>query len=209
MRVIDCPHCRRRLRFPDAESGRSVVCPGCGNRFVIAHEDGAWVSRFPGETDSVGEAIQSATPPVLIDETTTPEELEEEPKELARAIVTDKQSFFVDVVGRRTRITHRVFKTVFALTVVLGVVHFFQDGTSRAITTEVILGYLFAVPMIGLILGFISLLVTSAFFPIDPDENARAEEIIEERRQQRRDRKRKRRKALKRHKSDEGPRDRA
>ena len=145
MRTIDCPYCQRRLNFPEGESGQFAVCPGCGDRFLIARQDAAWRSQIPGEA----EAIQSARPADTVGEVPPPDELEE-PKELARSIVSDKQSFYVDVDGWRTRLMQSAFKVAFGGCAFVGIL--------LALITERTIGgmlqALLVTCIVGLLVGF-------------------------------------------------------
>jgi hypothetical protein len=38
MNRISCPHCAKRLTYPDERAGRTAKCPACGQSFVLAGE---------------------------------------------------------------------------------------------------------------------------------------------------------------------------
>lgn len=58
-----CPHCERRLRFPDSAIGKTAPCPGCGNRLSIALPEEAPPIRCPPPIPQVRAPEVVVSPP--------------------------------------------------------------------------------------------------------------------------------------------------
>lgn len=187
MRAIDCPRCGRILRLPAESPDQAVLCPGCGTRFLIQVDGGAWRPCLLGEggEHSPAEAVRSAEPAPRPDRPNFEDDWEGEDEEpqLIRTVASGR-TIFVDADRTRTRVVNSAFLVVFVPSLLLAGLALLVEGH--------FFGGLCIAPLIALTFGVVAAIVAGMFVQPSEKDQRSGEAVIEDRLEERRRQKRRR-----------------